>query len=88
MLILNALEKSAMIYWSFACLLFGLNFKSLKAVGVTKIIFSREMHLPVPAPVPGNIHDVPNVRLHNIPRLKYVRDGGRTGSKVLSFYLS
>ena len=33
-----------------------------------------------PAPVTGNLHDVPNVWLHNTYRDQYVRDGGGDGS--------
>ena len=33
------------------------------------------------APVTRNLHAVPDVRPHNTPRPKYVRDGGHVGSK-------
>ena len=36
-----------------------------------------------PAPVSGNEHDVPDVWPINTPSDKYVRDGGRLGSKVV-----
>ena len=39
--------------------------------------------LPAPVLATGNIHDVPNVKLLITPRHKYVRDGGRVGSKEL-----
>ena len=39
------------------------------------------MSSAAPAPGTANLHDVPNVWLLNMPRHKYVRDGGRMCSK-------
>ena len=36
----------------------------------------------LPGTITGNLHDVPDVWPINTPRLKYVSDGGRLGSKT------
>ena len=40
------------------------------------------MSSAAPAPLTEYVHDMPKVRPINMPRLKYVRDGGQVGSKL------
>ena len=53
------------------------------AIGIIQIIGSpQNVVCSHPAPATGNLCDLPNVRLINKPRHKYVRDGGWTGTKA------